>query len=49
MFNGGFNEAHERSATLPEDTPDAFDILLRWVYTGVNMLFKWTKTIEGPR
>lgn len=34
MFNGGFKEAKEGRATLPEDTVDAFDLLVGWVYSG---------------
>lgn len=34
MFNGGFREASENSATFPEDDPVSFDILIEWVYTG---------------
>lgn len=34
MFNGGFQEATKQAATLPEDNPEVFDLLLEWVYTG---------------
>lgn len=32
MFNGGFSEASKNSATFPGDEPQAFDLLLGWVY-----------------
>ncbi|PQE19094.1 BTB POZ domain-containing protein [Rutstroemia sp. NJR-2017a BBW] len=35
MFNSGFAEAKDNSASFPEDRVDAFDHLLEWVYTGV--------------
>ncbi|THV46335.1 hypothetical protein BGAL_0394g00020 [Botrytis galanthina] len=31
MFNGKFKEANENAAILPEDDPEAFDILMCWV------------------
>ncbi|KAI9649500.1 hypothetical protein NHQ30_002077 [Ciborinia camelliae] len=34
MFNSGFKEAEENSATFPEDLPESFDILIQWVYSG---------------
>ncbi|CCD46189.1 hypothetical protein BofuT4_P117390.1 [Botrytis cinerea T4] len=34
MFNGGFKEAKDGSASFPEDFPEAFDILIEWVYSG---------------
>ena len=34
MFKGEFREAHENSATFPEDSADAFELLLEWIYTG---------------
>jgi hypothetical protein len=34
MFSGQFKEAKENEATLPEDDPRAFGILIQWVYTG---------------
>jgi len=34
MFNGGFKEATTNSATFPEDSVEAFDILIEWVYSG---------------
>ncbi|TEY69492.1 hypothetical protein BOTCAL_0115g00120 [Botryotinia calthae] len=36
MFNGGFKEATDGSASFPEDFPEAFDILVEWVYS-VNL------------
>ncbi|KAJ5042682.1 uncharacterized protein L3040_004081 [Drepanopeziza brunnea f. sp. 'multigermtubi'] len=33
MFNGGFAEASSGKAHLPEDDPDMFDVLCRWIYT----------------
>lgn len=33
MFNGGFQEAKERVAKLPEDDPASFDVLIEWVYS----------------
>ena len=35
MFSGGFKEALEHSATFPEDSPEAFEVVVEWVYTGV--------------
>jgi len=32
MFNGSFKECTENSVKLPEDDPDAFDMLINWVY-----------------
>ena len=34
MFNGGFEEAKTQCATLPEDDPSGFHLLVGWVYTG---------------
>ena len=34
MFNGGFNEASTNKATFPDDEPQAFEVLMEWVYTG---------------
>lgn len=34
MFNGEFLEAIQQTATLPEDNPDAFELLVEWCYTG---------------
>ncbi|ESZ89668.1 hypothetical protein SBOR_9946 [Sclerotinia borealis F-4128] len=34
MFMGDFAEATTQSAALPEDDPDAFRLLLTWLYTG---------------
>ncbi|KAF4626405.1 hypothetical protein G7Y89_g11754 [Cudoniella acicularis] len=34
MFEGGFKEAGENSASFPKDTVAAFDALLSWTYTG---------------
>ncbi|KAJ8064279.1 hypothetical protein OCU04_006625 [Sclerotinia nivalis] len=33
MFMGGFLEASEQTATLPEDSPSAFRLLVSWIYT----------------
>jgi hypothetical protein len=33
MFRGHF-EATMNSATFPEDTPESFDLLVEWVYSG---------------
>lgn len=50
MFNGGFQEAENKSALLPEDDPETFDSFLRWAYSNalsdVNM--KESKTNSGP-
>ena len=35
MFSGEFKEAKENKATFPEDDPEAFEILIEWVYTGI--------------
>ena len=35
MFKGGgFKEAREELGTFPEDSADAFELLLEWIYTG---------------
>jgi hypothetical protein len=34
MFNGGFLEATEMKAILPEDDPVVYGLLLEWVYSG---------------
>lgn len=34
ILNGGFKEAKEGTAHLPEDDPDAFDMMCGWVYSG---------------
>lgn len=34
MFNGGFKEAQEQYANLPDDDPDAFGLFLEWLYVG---------------
>ncbi|KAF7956585.1 hypothetical protein EAE96_003919 [Botrytis aclada] len=31
MFNGNFKEANQNTAELPEDDPEAFDMLMYWV------------------
>ncbi|TGO79485.1 hypothetical protein BELL_0031g00200 [Botrytis elliptica] len=33
MFNGNFEEGTTNSATLPEDDPKAFNILVSWIYS----------------
>ncbi|KAH6669005.1 hypothetical protein B0J14DRAFT_488100, partial [Halenospora varia] len=33
MFQGGFQEAQQNSATFSEDTEEAFDLLMGWIYT----------------
>jgi BTB/POZ domain len=35
MFTGGFKEAIENVANMPEDHPQSFDVLNQWLYTGV--------------
>ncbi|OBT78901.1 hypothetical protein VF21_02836 [Pseudogymnoascus sp. 05NY08] len=32
MFNSEFLEASAGSATLPEDSPEAFEVLVKWIY-----------------
>lgn len=32
MFRGGFREAEERKAHLPEDDPDVFGLFVEWLY-----------------
>jgi hypothetical protein len=32
MFNGGFAEALNSTATLPEDCPEAFGLFVAWIY-----------------
>lgn len=39
MFGGGFREAADMSATLPEDDANAFTTLLEWVYRGGFYVF----------
>jgi hypothetical protein len=34
MFKGGFAEAKTNTAKFPEDDPEAFDVLLDWLYGG---------------
>lgn len=34
MFNGGFKEDIEQTATLPEDSPRVFTLLVEWIYSG---------------
>ncbi|KAE8449972.1 hypothetical protein EG329_007111 [Mollisiaceae sp. DMI_Dod_QoI] len=34
MFLGGFKEAIEHTARLPDDDPDVFDLFLDWLYRG---------------
>jgi len=34
MFSGGFKDALEHSATFPEDSPEDFEVIYEWVYTG---------------
>lgn len=34
MFNGGFKEAEEGKAKLPEDSPVAFELFVEWLYRG---------------
>lgn len=39
MFNSGFLESSAGKATLPEDNPEAFEVLIEWVYcSNVNSL-----------
>lgn len=35
MFQGGFKEATENTATFPEDSPESFGLLVEWIYTGI--------------
>jgi hypothetical protein len=32
MFNGNFEDAKPNVAHFPEDDPEAFDLILRWIY-----------------
>lgn len=34
MFTSGFLEGTNQTATLPDDSPDAFDLFVQWVYRG---------------
>jgi hypothetical protein len=34
MFEGAFKEGIDQAATLPEEDPDLFALLIHWVYTG---------------
>ena len=38
-FNGDFNESHVRCMKLPHESPEAFQALYHWLYTG-NLLCK---------
>lgn len=33
MFQSGFNESHDKTFDLPDDRPEAFALLVDWVYT----------------
>lgn len=46
MFNSGFKEGMENSAQLPEDTPESFDVLQEWVYTGTLPKYCITRAQE---
>jgi hypothetical protein len=35
MFSNEFKEAKKNKAIFPEDDPEAFEILIEWVYTGI--------------
>ncbi len=50
MFNSGFKESTDSMATLPEDDPKAFDVLLEWVYAGaLRSIITWNdKEDEAP-
>ncbi|CZR67136.1 uncharacterized protein PAC_17035 [Phialocephala subalpina] len=41
MFSSSFQESLEKKASLPDDDPKTFDLLLTWVYTGKLHTFKW--------
>lgn len=47
MFGGGFKEGIWKTGEFPEDSPDAFDVLLEWVYTDVLRPFQWLKSESG--
>ncbi len=36
-FRAGMKEAHENIATLPEDDPEAFEIVIGWMYGGRSL------------
>lgn len=50
MFNGGFEEAANKSAGLPEDDPESFDSFSRWLYRDKldEMDLSAPKTDSGP-
>jgi len=54
MFRGSFSEAATSEVTFPEDTPEAFEVLISWVYhsrlppgavTKNNDSQKWTEIL----
>lgn len=55
MFNGGFAEAQQNSADFPEDSLEAFELLIEWIYTGTyekidrNLPRKEKSTLLGHR
>jgi len=40
IFKGGFTESVDNSATFQEDSPEAFDLLIEWVYSGTGAIRK---------
>lgn len=34
MFAWGGVKTHKNSAVMPEDSPESFDVLLSWLYSG---------------
>jgi hypothetical protein len=49
MFNGAFNEGVEGVATLPEDEPAAFDLLMGYLYTGTVRPYPQLPGGDGKR
>ena len=41
MFSGGFKETTQNSAEFPDDGADAFNTLIKWVYTDSLEPYKW--------
>lgn len=42
MFEGGFAEAVDGKANLPEDDAAAFGLFLEWLYTGICFPNAWS-------
>jgi hypothetical protein len=47
MFSGGFKECLEGVGTFPEDNPDSFDGLIKWVYSGALPTLFYIRDSKG--